>query len=73
MSSAQYRGKGRKGEISALACAFKTKFNILPYLQAWELPVWLFKRRLLAMTIESTFNTYWLADALMKAGFEADW
>ncbi len=29
-----------------------------------------FKRRLMAVAIESTFNWYWLADALMEAGFE---
>lgn len=29
-----------------------------------------FKRRLKAIAIESTFNWYWLADALMEAGFE---
>ena len=29
-----------------------------------------FKRRLEAIAIESTFNWYWLADALMEAGFE---
>jgi transposase len=29
-----------------------------------------YKRRLMAVAIESTFNWYWLADALMEAGFE---
>ncbi len=29
-----------------------------------------FKRRLMAVAIESTFNWYWLADALIEAGFE---
>jgi len=29
-----------------------------------------YKRRLKAVAIESTFNWYWLADALMEAGFE---
>ena len=29
-----------------------------------------YKRRLKAVAIESTFNWYWLVDALMEAGFE---
>ncbi len=29
-----------------------------------------FKRRLMSVAIESTFNWYWLADALIEAGVE---
>ena len=31
-----------------------------------------YKRRLQAIAIESTFNWYWLADALMEAGYRVE-
>ncbi len=31
-----------------------------------------YKKRLLAIAIESTFNWYWLADALMEAGYQVE-
>ncbi len=31
-----------------------------------------FKKRLKAIAVESTFNWYWLVDALMEAGFQVE-